>query len=100
MPSLIIFDVGHGSCAFLQDGTVRTLFDCKEASLLVEFMLAHKISKINQVIISHTDADHIAGIAALIQSAYVKIGAVYVNADAAKDTDVWNKLKIALQDGE
>ncbi|MCX6898575.1 MAG: MBL fold metallo-hydrolase [Verrucomicrobia bacterium] len=98
MPSLIIFDVGHGSCAFLQDGAVRTLFDCKDASLLVEFLLAHNIDKIDQVVISHTDADHIAGIAALIQSDYVQIGSVYVNADAAKDTDVWSELKIALQD--
>ncbi|MFA5190679.1 MAG: MBL fold metallo-hydrolase [Verrucomicrobiia bacterium] len=95
---MIIFDVGHGNCAFLEDGAVRTLFDCKDASLFIEFLLAHNIDTIDQVVVSHTDADHIAGIAALIQSDYVQIGAVYVNADAAKDTDVWKELKIALQD--
>ena len=98
MPSLIVFDVGHGSCVFLQDGPVRTLFDCRDTSLFVEFLLANNIDLIDQVIISHADADHIAGIEALIQSAYVQIGAVYVNPDATKNTDVWNELKIALQD--
>jgi beta-lactamase superfamily II metal-dependent hydrolase len=98
MPSLIIFDVGHGSCALLQDGAVRTVFDCKDAALLVEFLLAHQVQMINQVVISHTDSDHIAGISALIQSDYIQIGTVYVNADAAKDSTVWQELKIALQD--
>jgi competence protein ComEC len=98
MPSLIIFDVGHGSCAFLQDGAVRTLFDCKDASLFIEFLLAHNIAEISQVVISHADADHIAGISAIIQSDHVQIGAVYVNADAAKNSDAWGLLKMALQD--
>jgi len=77
---------------------VRTVFDCKDAALLVEFLLAHQVQMINQVVISHTDSDHIAGISALIQSDYIQIGAVYVNADAAKDSTVWQELKIALQD--
>ena len=98
MPSLIIFDVGHGSCALLQDGAVRTVFDCRDAALLVEYLITRHIPEIDQVVISHTDSDHIAGVSALIQSDYVKIGAVYVNADAAKETAVWQELKIALQD--
>lgn len=98
MPSLIIFDVGHGSCALLQDGAVRTVFDCKDAVLLIEYLLAHQINTIEQVVISHTDSDHISGIAALIQSEHVQVGAVYVNPDAAKDSDAWQELKIALQD--
>jgi beta-lactamase superfamily II metal-dependent hydrolase len=98
MPSLIIFDVGHGSCALLEDGSVRTVFDCRDAALLVEFLLARQVRKIDQVVISHADSDHIAGISALIQSSYVQIGAVYVNADAAKNSTAWQELKIALQD--
>jgi beta-lactamase superfamily II metal-dependent hydrolase len=98
MPSLIIFDVGHGSCALMQDGAVRTLFDCKDATMLIEFLLAHDVRQIDQVVISHTDEDHIAGVSALIQSDYVNVGAVFVNADARKNTDVWQELKIALQD--
>lgn len=98
MPSLIIFDVGHGSCIFLQDDPVRTLFDCKDAALLIEYLLANGIDEITQAIISHADADHIYGMAALLQSDHVRVHSVYVNADACKDTDVWNELKIALQD--
>lgn len=98
MPSLIIFDVGHGSCALLQDGAVQTVFDCRDAALLIEFLLAHHVQQIDQVVISHTDSDHIAGVSALIQSEYVNIEAVYVNADAAKNSVVWQELKIALQD--
>ncbi len=98
MPSLIIFDVGHGSCAFLQDGAIRTLIDCRDAPLFIEYLLSHNINAINQVIVSHADSDHIAGILALIQSDYIQVGAVFVNGDAAKDSVVWTELKLALQD--
>lgn len=98
MPSLIVFDVGHGSCVLLQDGAVRTVFDCRNAALLIEYLIDRDVLKIDQVVISHTDSDHIAGVSALIQSEYVQIKAVYVNADAAKDSGLWQELKIALQD--
>lgn len=97
-PRLIVFDVGHGSCVFLHDGTVTTVIDCKESALLIEFLLAEKINTISQVIISHADADHIDGILALIQSDYIKLGTVFVNSDSKKDTVAWMDLRLALQD--
>ncbi len=98
LPKLIVFDVGHGSSVFLEDGSVTTLIDCKDFALLIEYLISRNISAISQVIISHSDADHIAGMLALIQSDHVKIGAVFVNADAAQDSTTWNELKIALED--
>src|SRR4051812_44746162 len=98
MPPLIIFDVGHASCALLRDGAVRTLFDCRDAALLIEFLLDHQINSIEQVVISHTDSDHIAGISALIQSQHVQVGSVYVSPDAAKISETWQELKLALAD--
>jgi competence protein ComEC len=97
-PKLIVFDVGHGSCVFLQDGAVTTVIDCKESTLLIEFLLSRNIRAISQVIISHADADHINGILALIQSDYIKLGTVFVNSDASKDSETWMALRIALQD--
>jgi competence protein ComEC len=97
-PRLIIFDVGHGSCVFLQDGGLTTVIDCKDSTLFIEFLLSEKIDEINQVIISHADADHIDGILALIQSDYIRLGTIFVNADASKDTETWMDLRIALQD--
>jgi beta-lactamase superfamily II metal-dependent hydrolase len=97
-PKLIVFDVGHGNCVFLQDGTFTTVIDCKESTLLIEFLLSQNIRAISQVVISHADADHIDGILALIQSDYIKLGTVFVNADASKDSETWMALRIALQD--
>lgn len=97
-PKIIVFDVGHGSCVFLQDGVITTIIDCKESILLIEFLLSQNIRTISQVIISHADADHIDGVLALIQSDYIKLGTVFVNADASKDSETWQTLRIALQD--
>jgi len=97
-PKLIVFDVGHGSCVFLQDESVTTIIDCKESALLIDFLLSQNITVISQVIISHADADHIDGILALIQSDYIQLGTVFVNADASKDSATWKDLRLALQD--
>jgi beta-lactamase superfamily II metal-dependent hydrolase len=97
-PKLIIFDVGHGSCVFLHDGAITTVIDCKNSTLLIDFLLSQNIRVITQIIISHADADHIDGILALIQSDYIQLGTVFVNADANKDSDTWMALRIALQD--
>ena len=99
-PRVLIFDVGHGSCVFLQDGAVTTVIDCKESTVLIEFLLGRKLDSITQVIISHADADHIDGILALIQTDYVKLGTVFVNADASKDSEAWTDLRMALQDAQ
>ncbi len=98
MPKLIVFDVGHGSCVLLQDGAVSTVIDCKNSTLLIDFLLSQNINTISQVIISHSDADHIDGILALIQSDYIQLGTVFVNADASKNSETWTDLRIALQD--
>jgi beta-lactamase superfamily II metal-dependent hydrolase len=97
-PKLIVFDVGHGSCVFLEDGAITTVIDCKDSTLLIEFLLSRNIRAISQVIISHADADHIAGILALIQSDYIELGTVFVNPDASKDSETWMDLRIALED--
>ena len=97
-PKLIVFDVGHGSCVFLEDGAVTTVIDCKNSTLLIEFLLSRNIRAISQVIVSHADADHVDGILALIQSDYIQLGTVFVNADASKDSEAWLDLRIALQD--
>jgi competence protein ComEC len=96
-PKLFVFDVGHGSCVFLQDGAITTVIDCKNSSLLIDFLLSRNLHEISQVIISHADADHIDGVLALIQSDYIQLGTVFVNADR-KDSETWMDLRIALQD--
>ncbi len=97
-PKLILFDVGHGACVFLEDGPVTTVVDCRESTQFIEYLLHRKITDISQVIISHADADHITGILGLIQTDYIKLGSVFVNPDANKDTESWLQLRIALQD--
>ncbi len=96
--SAFIFDVGHGSCVLVEDGAVLTVVDCRDSPLLIDFFLQRRIKFVTQVVISHADADHIDGVLALIQSDYVRLGTVFVNADASKDTVAWTDLRLALQD--
>ena len=98
MPSLTIFDVGHGSCALLRDENQLTLFDCKDISLFSEYALENNIDFIDQLIVSHSDADHIAGISALLTSDIINVGMIYVNPDPTKTSESWRDLRIAIGD--
>lgn len=97
-PSLSVFDVGHGSCVFVRDGNITTLLDCRDAPLFIEHLEALGIKTIDNLIVSHSDADHIGGVAAVVQSDDIKVSSIYINPDATKDSDTWQELKIALQD--
>lgn len=66
--------------------------------MLIEHLESIGIDTINQIIVTHSDADHIGGIAAIVQSEYIKVNTIYVNPDSTKDTAKWQEFKIALQD--
>ncbi len=96
-PTLHILDVGHGNSAVLVDGDSVTVFDAGPRTTLLEFLDAEKITKVDTVLISHADKDHIEGLVSLIESGTVDIGRVRLNSDLNKKTELWHSLVYLLE---
>lgn len=91
MSELNILDVGHGNCAVLTNGGVLVI-DAGRSTSLLEFLEHEHIRKVDVVLLSHADADHIGGLMKLIASGLFEVGLVRLNADASKDSKLWDDL--------
>ncbi len=98
LPELIILDVGHGNCAILRDTNGVIIIDCPQGVTLIETLENLSIKEISHILISHADADHIAGIINLLSNETIKINNVHLNPDLCRETETWNDLLIALKD--
>jgi len=98
LPELIILDVGHGNCAILRDTNGVIIIDCPQGVTLIETLENLSIKEISHILISHADADHIAGIINLLSNETIKINKVHLNPDLCRGTETWNDLLIALKD--
>lgn len=97
-PELVILDVGHGNATIVHEGKATLVVDvaCKSAYVL-EYLLQRSIDTIDQVILSHSDQDHIGGLVGLI-CAGVNVKKVQLNADGDKASIAWADLIVALED--
>jgi competence protein ComEC len=98
LPELIILDVGHGNCAVLRDTDGVVVIDCPHGSTLIDALEHRSIKEISHVLISHADADHIAGIINLLSDENIRIHNIHLNPDPLKKTEIWQDLRIALKD--
>jgi beta-lactamase superfamily II metal-dependent hydrolase len=98
MPSqcIVLLDVGHGNCAIVRDNANIAVIDTGRGSCLLEFLAEQQIAKIDTVLISHADQDHISGLIALLASGTVQIGSVRLNPDALKTSKIWDDLLYEL----
>ncbi|MFB2920255.1 ComEC/Rec2 family competence protein [Aerosakkonema sp. BLCC-F2] len=97
-PELIILDVGHGNCALIRDANDVIVIDCPPGGTLIEALEHLSVKEILHILISHSDADHIAGIIDLLSNENIKIHNVHLNPDAVKKSEIWLDLRTALQD--
>ncbi len=93
---LTILDVGHGNCAVVSAGGRVIVIDTGSGSALQEFLTQTKLRKLHSVVLTHADEDHIGGLVGLISSQVVDVDRVYVNADAVKQSKVWEDLRYVL----
>jgi beta-lactamase superfamily II metal-dependent hydrolase len=98
LPELIILDVGHGNCAVLRDTNGVIVIDCPHGVTLIETLEHLSIQEISHILISHADADHIAGIINLLSNEDIKINNVHLNPDLLRNTEIWKDLLFALKD--
>jgi beta-lactamase superfamily II metal-dependent hydrolase len=93
---LAILDVGHGNCAVLVDAKGVVVIDAGPKSGLLEFLAEQKIKRLNVVLLSHADKDHISGLLALLGAKTVAVDRIYVNTDSLKTSQLWDDLLYEL----
>lgn len=94
---LAILDVGHGSCVVIKTLKGTAVIDTGRGSALLEFLSERRIARIDLVVVSHADRDHMGALAQLIASKKVHLGRIYLNTDSAKRSDAWEDLAHELQ---
>jgi len=92
---LYILDVGHGNSAVLVDDKGVVVIDAGPGTALLEFLTQEGISKIDVLLISHADRDHIRGVISLLESQMIR-GIVCLNTDSQKGTDIWDDMTYEL----
>ena len=98
MPILYILHVRHGNSAVLVDDTATTVIDAGPGSDLLHFLRQNSIRKIDVLLLSHADHDHIGGAMSLLSSEEVEVKRVYLNTDSLKGSDIWDDLLYTLCD--
>src|SRR5689334_13626005 len=96
LPSLVVLDVGHGNCAVLFDTKGTVVIDAGPSTSLLEFLTDNKIQKIDAILISHADTDHIQGVGQLLATKGFDIGLVKLNTDSLKGSALWDDLLYEL----
>lgn len=92
---LYILDVGHGNSAVLVDDKGVVVIDAGPGTALLEFLTQEGIDKIDVLLISHADKDHIKGVISLRESG-ISLGIVQLNTDSQKGTDIWEDMTSEL----
>lgn len=96
MNSLAILDVGHGSCAVVFAGSSVSVIDAGTGTVLTAFLAHVGVDVVDAVLVSHADADHCAGLIALLSDPSIKVRRIFVNPDSTKGTLVWSDLTVAI----
>lgn len=94
--TLSIVDVGHGNCAVLVDTNGVVVIDAGPGTALLEFLEQEGIDRVDVILISHADKDHIEGLIALVSSQKFELGVIRINSDALKTSKLWNDLLFSL----
>jgi beta-lactamase superfamily II metal-dependent hydrolase len=94
----VILDVGHGNCAVVVDREATTVIDAALGGVLLDYLRDHKIECVDTVLISHADADHIAGLIGLLSTENLIVRNVYLNPDAVRTSKIWDDLKSVMKE--
>jgi beta-lactamase superfamily II metal-dependent hydrolase len=95
---LAILDVGHGNAAILRTDDWVAVIDAGPGNSLVQYLVEQGVTRIDEVLISHADEDHLAGLVGVLSSGQFSLGRVRLNSDAVKDSKIWMDLTVALDD--
>jgi competence protein ComEC len=89
---MTILDVGHGNCCVIANNDRVIVVDTGPGVAVLEYLSQQGIERVDSVVLSHADADHISGLVALLSTDEFKIDEIITNADALKRSDKWSNL--------
>lgn len=92
-----VLDVGHGNSSVITEGNSALVIDGGPGASLLQFIEDRGIERLDFVLVSHADSDHIGGLISVIESETVSIGAVYVNSDSQKNSQLWDRFLKLLE---
>lgn len=97
-PIVDILDVGHGSCVVVRNGEDVFLIDAGPGGAILEYLRLEGITRINTILVSHADADHIGGISAILGQENLRVDNIVWNGDSMKQSTLWKNLVYQLAD--
>lgn len=98
-PRAWILDVGHGNSTVVEAPGSVSVIDGGGDDTLVRFLSDKGITYVENVIVSHADADHFGGISLLLADASFQVDRVYLNPDP-RDTVLWNDFVSVMVDAK
>lgn len=94
--SIAILDVGHGNSAVISDENATIVIDAGPKGTVLEYLNEIGASKVDVVLISHADQDHVAGLLGLLACEEIEVDHVRVNTDSMKGSAIWDDLVFEL----
>lgn len=93
--SVTVADVGHGNCALIRDEGFVALVDVAPGGVPLELLRDAGLDRVDVVVISHADEDHVGGLVNLL--AQFEVGEVWINGDADRAGHSWDAVRAALR---
>ncbi|MFK3817034.1 ComEC/Rec2 family competence protein [Pseudomonas sp. NPDC089407] len=98
MSTLTIIDVGHGNAAVLADAGRVVVIDTAGKTHLQRFLDQADLTQLDLVVISHTDADHLAGLINLLSNPKYSVKKLIINPDSIKTSMLWEDVRYLIDD--
>ncbi|USX49916.1 ComEC/Rec2 family competence protein [Lentzea sp. HUAS12] len=89
---IVILDVGHGNCALLRDNDRAIVIDAAPGVTLFDELERSGIRRIEHLVLSHADLDHMGGAIKLLWDLSIPIGTVWYNPDGTKSSKAWQRF--------
>lgn len=93
---LTILDVGHGNALVVSGPNGHVLIDGGPGPWAMRYLRDQGIDHLDAVAITHTDEDHLRGVAALLDSGEFTFGTVRMNSDAQKESELWKAVTFSF----
>ena len=94
-----ILDVGHGNSTVVEQEDQVSVIDGGRGVALREFLEERDIFRVENVLISHADADHMNGVSLLLSDESVDVKRLYVNPDK-RGSALWNDFNSEVKDAK